>query len=179
MSSQYDIINKYYPDNITHSYLPPDILSLCVSYVAKKHTSYHPNGQKRCEGVYYTDKGIKHGEWCEWDRDGRLICRENWNMDTRVGPREKWTHQNDKTVKIIDENWVNGNLNGLCIYKNAQGIHIRHTNYDNGKRHGEEETWYECGNTSSRSIWRNGIPVFICQMKRNGTVSYFYDETMK
>lgn len=121
------LLDKAYPNYEKHSYLPPDLLILCVSYNAEVRIKYYPNGQ--IEEIVRL-----YNEWfcgtCEyfWDNGNPKFIENYWEGE-RDGVNKAW-------------------------YENGNRWWIHH--YKNDVDHGFEQGWNKDGSEKYANYYYDG-----------------------
>jgi antitoxin component YwqK of YwqJK toxin-antitoxin module len=112
--------------------------------------SFYPDGTKRVETNYKEDK--KHGQHRAWNRDGKLIHEEDFQMGTG-----KWVLMRDNGTKSSETNYKEGKEHGLETSYYRDGTKRYESNFKEGKKHGLQ-TWYRKDGTKKEECeWSNGV----------------------
>ena len=98
------ILQEYYPGYRVESFLPPDLLEMCMGMLIEEKKKYYENGQLESQGTYVNGK--KHGEYKYWHENGQI-----WSQGTYVngeihGETKSW--------------YENGQLESQGTYVNGQ-----------------------------------------------------------
>ena len=101
---------------------------------------FNENGQKKQEG-YLGNYNYKQDKWTSWDEDGK---------------------------KYLEEEYKDGEKNGLLIGWYPNGQKSIEENYKDGKKDGAAYYWYDDGQQKQRGSFINGL--------KNGKMIYWYLE---
>jgi antitoxin component YwqK of YwqJK toxin-antitoxin module len=179
-----------------------------LQYEENTNTVYHRRGSagftgfcESCHGTGHREhcaqfvNGKEHGVSYTWHDNGHLQFQREHNMGVEVGTWKVW-HRGKGTEagKLASEvNYVNGKMNGRCIwyfedgserkieeYKmgvldgkvtrySRPGIKDKEIQYKNGLMDGKYVSFFENGNVQTELNYKAG--------KENGPIKYFHDNS--
>jgi antitoxin component YwqK of YwqJK toxin-antitoxin module len=136
-------------------------------------TTYHPNGL--LAQYLETEDMRAHGAYQEWYSNGQLKIQTKvigGTADVTLGAQKDWLFEG--LSQVWDEQghlvakipYVQGMIEGNCLYFYPEGTLQRKISYDNNMIEGEETNYFPNGSIESRFTYKKGI--------RQGKASGFF-----
>lgn len=146
------MLDLHYPDYKQHSYLPPEILYICIEYLTKHHTKFYPNNNLKTS--YFTINGRKFGSYQDFYNNGRLLRNTEYNNDIKHGIF-KYFKRSGKLFKCVG--YKNGKRHGEYKESFPKQKYI-HTFYKDGLLHGTYKL-FSNNKLIEETNYRNGINI--------------------
>lgn len=126
------------------SYLPPDLLKLCISYIVEEHKKHEPE--------YYitwtTVNGKRAGVERVWTNSGELISYTEWRNGQIHGKYKLWSH---KGILLEHVTYVNNECNGpMTLYYDDGKLKFSHYVED---KYSICRSWHSNGLQSEEETW--------------------------
>jgi uncharacterized protein len=115
--------------------------------------SFHPNGQKKSEGILLLGDGYK--TWTSWYNNGQISNRGNLTKGQPSGVWTSWYH-NGQVEMVV--RYKNGQWDGICEWWYENGAKKREKNYVRGKSNGAFTSWHQNGKIQSIGTHTNDNP---------------------
>lgn len=128
-------------------------------------TSYHKNGKKMAEGVYY--KQQKEGKWLYYsDIDGALISEENYDNGQLHGQLITFYPETGAPAEIIE--YVSGKREGALLKYFPEGSIMTEGTYVNDSLDGKFTLYWPDGKIQVSGAYKHGM--------QSGEWTYFDEE---
>lgn len=144
---------------------------------------FYSNKQLAIKGFY--KKGLKHGTWTYWNKEGRLMKEEHWRKgasksktlvyDKKGNVKEEKNHRKEEVVYLSDQKLTKTNIDSTEVeiiekYKNGQTKTVSRYKYD--KLHGKQLRYDEKGKIAEQSSYKNGV-LHGKQISEDGTTTIY------
>jgi len=114
-------------------------------------TTYHENGQKRCDGTFAN--GSTDGKVIWWHFNGQKRSEKTYKDGKLDGKCTEWRDNGDKESEGTCKNDF---LDGKLTYWFPDGHKKSEETYKDGELDGKCTEWFENGNKKSEGIFKNG-----------------------
>jgi hypothetical protein len=134
------------------------------------YKEYYKTGEKKCEGSFADQKGIKPiGKWTRWYEDGTISLSSVYGDDSL--PTGLWTTYWQNGLKQSEGRYQSGKKSGKWMHWHDNGQVSQQGNYTDGLKNGFWQYWEQDGSFMAAGHYMEN--------RRNGTWEFCTDDPDK